>query len=227
MNIKGLQKLTLLDFPEKIACIVFVGGCNFKCPFCHNASLVTGECDSFVSEDEFFDYLNKRIGIIEGVVISGGEPTLQSDLDAFLTKIKSLGFLVKLDTNGYRPDVLKQLINKKLVDYIAMDIKNCKEKYSVTAGKEDIDISRVEESVNLLVSSEIEYEFRTTIVKELHTSDDLVKIANWIINTKRYYLQSFKDSGDILLDGFSSYDEKELKNLLKVVKSLIPPTVLR
>jgi len=161
MYIKGLQKLTLLDYPEKMACTVFTAGCNFKCPFCHNASLVFNRDDDRISEDEFFGFLNKRIGVVDGVCVTGGEPTLQKDIVGFISKIKELGFLVKLDTNGYRPDVLKYLVDNKMIDYVAMDIKNCKEKYAVTAGIDNLDISLIEESVDYLLADAVDYEFST------------------------------------------------------------------
>lgn len=227
MIIKGLQKLTLLDFPEKIACIIFTEGCNFKCPFCHNASLVVGGDDSFIPEDEFFDYLNKRKGMIEGVVVSGGEPTFQYGLEVFLKKIKNMGFVTKLDTNGYRPDILKRLVNANLLDYVAMDIKNSKEKYPLTCGKEALDISLVNESVNFLLTDIVDYEFRTTVVKQLHEQQDFEKIGKWIKGAKRYYLQSFKDSGDVICEGFGNYDEKEMENLLNLIKPYVPTAKTR
>lgn len=193
MILKGLQKTTLLDFPEKLACTVFTGGCNMRCPFCHNASLVVSPNEnSDISEKEFFDFLAKRKNILDGVCITGGEPLLQKDIEAFMKKIKDMGFALKLDTNGAFPDRLKSLIDKGLVDYVAMDIKNSKEKYSMTAGI-DIDISKISESISLLLECNIPFEFRTTVVKELHSHDDLVAISEWISGAKAYFLQSFTD----------------------------------
>lgn len=227
MKIAGLQKLTLLDYPDKIACTVFLPGCNFKCPFCHNASLVTKiDSDSFIEEQEFFDFLKSRRGIIRGVCITGGEPTLQPDLVDFISKIKSMAFDVKLDTNGYRPDILKDLVNNGLVDFVAMDIKNCKEKYALTVGC-DIDISLIEQSVEYLKQGTVPYEFRTTVVRELHTDSDLKSVADWLNGAEKYYLQSFVDSGDLIADGFSNYDENEMKSLLKTVKTILPVAELR
>ncbi len=227
MKISGLQKLTLLDYPGKIACTVFLPGCNFRCPFCHNASLVTRiDSENIINEDEFFDFLKNRVGILQGVCITGGEPTLHSDLNNFILKIKSMGFDVKLDTNGYNPNVLKQLVGAGLVDYIAMDIKNCKEKYNLTVGC-DIDISQVEQSVEFLKEGNVPYEFRTTVVKEFHSEDDLQKIAMWLKGSQKYFLQSFVDSGDLICDGFSNYDENTMKSLLKTVKSILDCTQLR
>ncbi len=227
MKIAGLQKLTLLDYPDKIACTVFLPGCNFKCPFCHNASLVTKiDADNFIEEKDFFNFLNTRQGIIQGVCITGGEPTLQSDLFDFIKRIKLMSFDVKLDTNGYRPDVLKKLVNSKLVDFVAMDIKNCKEKYNLTVGC-NIDISLIEESVNFLKQGNIPYEFRTTVVKELHSQNDIKNIAEWLNGASSYFLQSFVDSGDLIENGFSNYDENDMKNLFKTVKSIFPIAELR
>lgn len=227
MKIAGLQKLTLLDYPEKIACTVFLPGCNFKCPFCHNASLVTKiDNDNFINETDFFDFLKNRQGILQGVCITGGEPTLQPELADFIKKIKSMSFDVKLDTNGYKPDVLKQLVNDGLVDYVAMDIKNCKEKYPLTVGC-DIELSLIEDSVDFLKMGTVPYEFRTTVVKELHTNEDMKQIAKWLVGTKKYFLQSFIDSGDLISDGFSNYDENTMKTLLKTVKSILPFAQLR
>ncbi len=227
MYIKGLQKLTLLDYPDKMACTVFTAGCNFKCPFCHNASLVFNRDDDRISEQDFFDFLSKRIGVIDGVCITGGEPTLQTDIVQFIEKIKQLGFLVKLDTNGYRPDVLKYLVDEKLIDYVAMDIKNCKEKYPLTSGVENIDISLIEQSVDFLLADNIDYEFRTTVVKDYHNPEDILKIGEWIKGAKRYYLQAFVDSGDLICEGLSSYDKISMQNLLNMIKPRIPSTKIR
>ncbi len=227
MLIKGLQKLTLLDFPSKMACTVFTAGCNFRCPFCHNASLVTTVDDDKIDEEDFFGFLNKRQGILEGVCVTGGEPTLQPDLEEFLYKIKSLGYEVKLDTNGYRPDVLKSAVNKGLVDYVAMDIKNSKEKYGITAGVENFDISKIEESVDFLKNGSCPYEFRTTVVKELHTAQDIEQMAKWLQGSTRYYLQSFVDSGDLICSGYSGYDKNEMKNMLNIAKKHFENTELR
>lgn len=227
MNITGLQKLTLLDFPGKIACTVFTSGCNFRCPFCHNASLVNGSNQENISEEEFFDFLDKRKGILEGVCITGGEPTLQKDLKDFIIKVKSMGFLVKLDTNGYKPELLSDLIDSNLLDYVAMDIKNSKEKYGLTVDIENFDLAPILKSIDILINSKIEYEFRTTVVKELHNESDIIKISEWIKNSKKYFLQGFIDSGDILNGSFNGYDENTMKNLLKLSQESIKHTELR
>ncbi len=230
MILKGLQKLTLLDFPGKMACTVFTGGCNFRCPFCHNASLVLSDRvreSATLPEDEFFAFLGKRRGILEGVCITGGEPTLSPDLIPFLEKIKEFGFLVKLDTNGYRPDILRNVISAGVIDYLAMDIKNSKEKYGLTVGISDFDISPIEESCNILMSSGIDFEFRTTLTRELHTADDIIAIGKWLAGPEKYFLQTFSDSGDLIKSDFSGYDKSETESLLKLLKSYIPSAEIR
>jgi len=230
MLLKGLQKLTLLDFPDKMACTVFTGGCNFLCPFCHNASLVIGERIKEtppILEEEFFDFLKKRRGILEGVCISGGEPTLQHDLKDFIKRIKELGYLIKLDTNGYRPEVLKSLIDEGLIDYVAMDIKASKDSYGIAVGIENFDISPIEKSVEILRGESITFEFRTTLLKGLHTEEDIKKIGEWLKGTERYFLQNFKDSGDLISDKFVGYDEKQTLSLLNTLREYIPNAQIR
>lgn len=225
MLLKGLQKLTLLDFPGKMACTVFSGGCNFRCPFCHNASLVIGERVSesaTLPPEEFFAFLEKRKNILEGVCVSGGEPTLAPDVIPFLKRIKDMGYLVKLDTNGYRPDVLKSAVTAGLVDYVAMDIKNSRERYGETVGIKDFDISPILESVDFLMSGSVDFEFRTTLVRELHSEDDIRAIGAWLAGGEKYFIQSFKDSGDLIQEGFSGYDEKETEYLFNLLKAYVP-----
>lgn len=214
MLISGMQKLTLLDFPEKTAATLFTLGCNLRCPFCHNALLVTDIRDAdIIPENEVLSYLKKRAGILDGVCITGGEPCLQADLADFIKKVKALGLSVKLDTNGTRPDVLRALINDGLLDYVAMDIKNSREKYAETAGILDFDLSTVEESVSLLLEGHVDYEFRTTVVRELHTVEDIGKIAEWISGAPRYFLQNFVDSGNIIGESLSAHDAKTLDSM--------------
>ncbi len=227
MLIKGLQKLTLLDYPGKMACTVFTAGCNFRCPFCHNASLVTSIDEERISEEEFFSFLQKRQGIIEGVCVTGGEPTLQPGLKDFLKKIKDMGYSVKLDTNGYRPEILKDVVQSGLVDYVAMDIKNSREKYSLTCGLESMDMTKINESVEFLMSGVVDYEFRTTIVKELHNEDDIQDIVSWIKGAKKYYLQGFSDSGDLICSGYSGYNKTDLQKLLNIAKNNFETVELR
>lgn len=226
MIIGGFQKMTMLDYPGKIACTIFTYGCNFKCPFCHNARLVLEEATPF-TEDEILSYLNKRKGVLDGVCISGGEPMLQSDLFEFIKKVKDIGLLVKLDTNGYFPDKLKYAIDNGLVDYVAMDIKNCREKYALTVGNDKIDISNIEKSVELLKEGKVDYEFRTTVTKELHTTEDFAKIGEWIFGAKRYYIQNFVDSGNLIENTSSPLDTQGLKALLEAVLPYVGSASLR
>lgn len=226
MKIGGFQKMTVLDYPGKVACTVFTHGCNLRCPFCHNARLVVRDED-LIDENEILSYLNKRRGILDGVCISGGEPTLQSDLFDFMKKVKDLGMLIKLDTNGTCPDKLQYAIDNGLVDYVAMDIKNCREEYAKTCGLSEMDISKIEKSVEILMQSGIDYEFRTTVTKELHTPDDFAKIGQWIKGAKRYYIQSFVDSGDIILEGLNPLDLQGLKALSEAVSPYVPSVELR
>lgn len=229
MQLSGLQKLTLLDFPGKMACTAFTAGCNFRCPFCHNASLVTGDLAALpkMSESEFFSFLEKRQGILEGVCITGGEPTLQKDILSFIEKIKALGFAVKLDTNGARPDVLKEILDSGSVDYVAMDIKNSQKEYPKTVGIENFDITPVLKSVELLKGGKTPFEFRTTVVSGLHTPESIREIGEWIGEVDNYFLQSFVDSGDLICEGFVGFDQKTMQNLLNVIKPLVPSTKIR
>lgn len=201
MIIHGLQKMTLLDFPGHVACTVFTAGCNLRCPFCHNASLVTNIAeDAPFTEKDIFDFLSKRVGLLDGVAITGGEPLIQPDIKDFIKKIREMGFLIKLDTNGSFPEKLKELIDEKLVDYVAMDIKNSKEKYSLTTGISNDITPKIEQSINLLLQDNVDYEFRTTVSNEFHSPQDIEDAAKWIKGAKRYFIQVFTDSGDILSD---------------------------
>ena len=204
MLICGLQKLSLLDYPEKLAATIFTGGCNLRCPFCHNALLVTrlSESETF-SVEEVLNFLKKRIGLLDGVCITGGEPLLQNDLEDFIVEIRRLGFKIKLDTNGTFPDKLAFLLDKGLIDYVALDIKNSPEKYPLTVGLPDFDSKPVFESAALLMRGPVPYEFRTTLVREFHTYDDIEKIGRILSGAANYYLQNFEDSGDLV--GFGSF----------------------
>ena len=227
MRIYGLQKLTLLDFPGHTGCTVFTGGCNFRCPFCHNARLVTERLDSSpMEEDTFLQFLEKRKGILDGVCITGGEPLLQADIDTFIRRVREKGFLVKLDTNGSFPEKLKSLLEAGLLDYVAMDIKNCFEKYSLTAGVE-VDTAKIDASIDLLMHSGIEYEFRTTVVREYHTEEDIEKIARWIQGAKRFFLQHFVDSGNLIGKNCSAVDEEIMIRMRERVLPLVPATAIR
>ena len=227
MIIKGFQKTTLLDFPGKVAATIFTGGCNFRCPFCHNASLVLNpnEVDN-IDEEYVLSYLKKRKGILDGVCITGGEPMLQKDILSFIKKIKEIGLLIKIDTNGSYFDALKAVIDSGCVDYIAMDIKNSFEKYAMTIGllqmPEDI-----KKSVSLIMECGVDYEFRTTIVKELHTLEDVEAISREIKGAKRYFLQKFTDSGELIADGYSAHDDEDMKKMLQVATKYVPNAQLR
>jgi len=221
MQIYGLQKLTLLDFPQKTACTIFTGGCNFRCPFCHNGDLVLGNLPEPIDADELFSFLKKRVGILDGVCITGGEPLLNNDIEGFIKEIRDLGYLVKLDTNGSNPGYLKRLCEQGLVDYVAMDIKNSKEAYPETVGIEKFDISPICESVDFLKSSKTDYEFRTTIVKEFHSEDEIVSIGEWLKDSKKYFLQNFVDSESVIKKGLHSVDEQELKKWKEILAGYI------
>ena len=228
MRIQGLQKLTLLDYPEHTACTVFTAGCNFRCPFCHNASLVVDiPKEAQISEEEFFAFLQKRIGIIDGVCVSGGEPLLQPDIEQFIRKIKDMGFAVKLDTNGSFPDKLIHLVEQGLVDYVAMDIKNSPDTYIFTAGTETLDIVSVKKSVAYLKEGHVPYEFRTTVVKHYHSKESFEEIGKWLEGTEKYFLQNFVDSGDLIGKNTRGCSEEEMKEFLMTVKKYIPSANLR
>ena len=234
MIINGLQKLTLLDYPGQIACTVFLGGCNLRCPFCHNGSLALGRDENLISVGELFDFLKSRVGRLGGVCVSGGEPTLHSDLPWLLREIKSLGFSVKLDTNGTNPEMLAQLISDGLVDYVAMDIKNSPDKYALTVGMESADqtfvaslFEKVCASAELLMQGRVDFEFRTTLVKELHGDDDIISIGKWLSGEEKYFLQTYRDEGDLLVGGFSSYNKEETEVLLSILRRFIPNAEIR
>lgn len=228
MQINGFNKSTLLDYPKHLAATVFLGGCNMRCPFCHNASLVL--CPGSqpeISEEEVLSYLKKRRNILEGVCITGGEPTLYNDLPNFISEIKSLDFKVKLDTNGTNPTMIKYLSENHLIDFIAMDIKNSRENYKETSGIAALDIKTVEESVSYLLTHPVDYEFRTTVTKELHTEHDILSIANWIKGAQAYYLQAYKDSGDIISPGFTPPSKELLLYYKEILSPYINTVILR
>lgn len=220
MILGGYQKLTLLDYPGKIAATVFTVGCSFRCPFCHNPELVDLRlAHNEESEKDFFEFLAKRKGKLEGVCITGGEPTIQPDIVEFIKKIKKMGFLVKLDSNGTRPDVLKKLINQKLVDYIAMDIKSSLENYDLVTGSK-VDKDRIRLSVNLIMHSRMPYEFRTTVVPGLHTEKDFDEIAKWIDGAQAYYLQEYRENQKILDPGLKKKTKGQKIDLEKIQKKI-------
>lgn len=227
MVISGFQKMTLLDFPGKVACTIFTGGCNFRCPFCHNALLVTEDFKADFTEDEILSFLEKRKGLLDGVCITGGEPLLQPDIADFIRKIKEMGYAVKLDTNGSFPGKLKALVADELIDYVAMDIKNSIEKYAVTAGSDESIVPEIEESINFLLSGAVDYEFRTTVVKEFHAVSDIAAASQRIKGAKRYFLQYFEDSGGLISDGLHPVEKEIMEQMKNAAQIHIPQTAIR
>ena len=227
MKISGFQKMTLLDFPGKVACTIFTFGCNLRCPFCHNASLVLGGAQEEHTEEEILSYLEKRRGLLDGVCITGGEPLLQSDIKDFIRKLKERGYAVKLDTNGCFPEKLKALINDGLVDYVAMDIKNCLRDYGKTVGINNFDTTPIKESVAFLINGNVDFEFRTTVVRELHTIEGIKTLSKEIKGAPRYFLQSFVDSGDLIGENLSGYDREVLEKMAEAAKETLDIVEIR
>lgn len=228
MQIHGFQKTTLLDYPEHIAATVFTGGCNFCCPFCHNASLVLHpDRVPIIPEEEVLAHLKKRRGVLQGVCITGGEPTVQKGLEDFMRKVKSLGLAVKLDTNGYRPDVLKKLLEEGLADYVAMDIKASLCGYAEASGKPLLDTEKIKESIGLLKNCGIPYEFRTTVVRGLHTEEEFDEIGRLLAGCRVYYLQSYRESEDVLVPGYGAFPRQELERMAARAKKYIDKVELR
>ena len=229
MKISGIQKLTLLDYPGTVACTVFTAGCNFRCPFCHNAMLVLPEQieDASLGEDEVLSFLKKRRGVLDGVAITGGEPLITDETENFIEKIKSMGYAVKLDTNGAFPERLRRLTGKGLVDYVAMDIKNSPHKYAQTIGLDSAPLGKIEESIHILMSGSVDYEFRTTLVKGFHTEDDIKTIGKWLSGADKWYLQAFKDSGDLISGGLCGFERDEYLRLLDTARRFVPNAQLR
>ena len=227
MVINGLQKLTLLDFPEHTACTIFTAGCNFRCPFCHNAGLVThlNSADT-IPEAEVLSFLQKRVGLLDGVCITGGEPLLQPDIGEFMEKVKALGYKIKLDTNGSNPEKLKELLARGLVDYVAMDIKNDPARYSETAGV-PVNLQDIEQSIEIIKQSGKGYEFRTTVAKGLHRRENISALSRWISPCEKYFLQNFVDSGDLIGDGCSTLSEEELKEMKTCATNFIENAQIR
>ena len=218
VKIHGFNKLTLLDYPGRLACTIFLGKCNFRCPFCHNAGLVLApEREPVIPVEEVMSTLKKRKGILDGVCVSGGEPTLAEDLPDILKKIKELGYEIKLDTNGSRPHVVKSLVKDGLIDMVAMDIKACPDHYPTLCGLRYPDMDSIYETVQFLMSGSVDYEFRTTVVRELHSEKDFREIGQWLKGAKAYYLQAYRDSEEVLQPGFSSYSLKELEHFRSIL----------
>lgn len=236
MRIAGLQKTTLLDFPGKMAAIVFTGGCNFACPYCHNSELISwGDDVPLMSEDDVFAYLNKRKNVLEGLVISGGEPTLQKDLEDFIRRVRDLGYLIKLDTNGTTPKVLMDLCGKGLIDYVAMDVKASDDLCARACGLAKLDATaremlqaNMKKSREFLLSGSVAYEFRTTLVQGLHTAEDVEKIAEQIRGASAYFLQNYRESETVLCkDGLSPFSREQLEDFLTIVKKYVPAAQIR
>lgn len=228
MIIQGLQKLTLLDYPGKVACTIFTAGCNFRCPFCHNASLVVDTAPyPKISEEKILSFLTKRRGILDGVCITGGEPLIQPDIRRFMEQVKELGYLVKLDTNGSFPERMTELIEAELVDYVAMDVKNAKEKYALTIGVKEYDLEAIEKSIAYLKKGMIPYEFRTTVVREFHQKTDFDSIGKWLTGAEKYFLQNFVDSGELIQSGLHGYTKEIMEQAVEIVKKYVPAVELR
>ncbi|MBQ7534764.1 MAG: anaerobic ribonucleoside-triphosphate reductase activating protein [Stomatobaculum sp.] len=233
MKIYGLQKMTLLDFPGKVACTVFLGGCDFRCPWCHNFELVVGSTEPMMDEEEFFSFLKKRKGLLDGVAITGGEPCLYRDLPVFLRKIRELGFLTKLDTNGVHPELLEQLLREGLADYVAMDIKNSPEKYPATAGLDlnaagrEALLGLIRRSIGLIMELAPDYEFRTTVIREFHEEQDFEGIGGMIRGAKRYFLQSFTDRETVPCEGLGAPEPEELKKYAETIRPFVTDVQIR
>ena len=228
MKIHGFQKTTLLDYPEHVAATIFLGGCNFRCPFCHNGQLVLEPASqSVISEEEVFAYLEKRCGILEGVCITGGEPTLQEGLADFIRKIKGLGYLVKLDTNGGCPQVLEQLLQAGLLDYVAMDIKASPDNYAAAAGMEELDFDKIRQSICLLMESDVPYEFRTTVVKGIHTLEEFEEIGRLLQGCRAYFLQGFRESENMVGHGCQAFSAREMEQMAELAGKYIERVELR
>lgn len=226
MDFYGFQKMTLLDYPGKVACVVFTPECNFRCPFCHNARLVTEITGEEIhSEEEILSYLVKRRGLIDGICVTGGEPLLHPEVRDFLRRVRETGAAIKLDTNGSFPERLDELIREGLVDYVAMDVKNTREKYPETTGLPKLRVDKVSESIRLLLLGRVEYEFRTTVTSEFHTPDDIAGIAEWIHGAKRYFLQNFIDSGNLIGEGLHPVSRDTLAEMKGCAEAVLGKVV--
>lgn len=228
MKICGFQKTTLLDFPEHVAATVFAGGCNFRCPFCHNAGLVLSpEEQESITEEEVLAHLRKRRGLLTGVCITGGEPTLQPDLKEFIRKLKELGYAVKLDTNGYRPQLLRELLTERLLDYVAMDVKASLPNYAAATGCAAVEVSRIEESIALLKGAEIPCEFRTTVVEGIHTPEEFESIGKLLEGSRAYFLQGFEESENMMQEGFRAFSLEKMREIADIVRKYVDKVQLR
>ena len=231
--IAGLQKMTLLDYPGKVACTVFLQGCNYRCPFCHNSELLPRKGEEFMTEEEFLSFLKKRQGLLDAVCVSGGEPTLYKDLPRLLKAIKDLGYLVKLDTNGSDPRKLKALVKDGLIDYVAMDIKNSPARYGETVGLSKVDMEAIEESIRFLLSDAVAYEFRTTVVAQLHDDASILEMGTWLSSLlpgkkpAQLFLQKFVDRDTVIFSGLSAPDEEQMKGFVSLLAPFVEKVAIR
>lgn len=231
--ISGLQKMTLLDFPGKVACTVFLKGCNYRCPFCHNSELFLGKPETLMDQESFLKFLRSRKGLLDGVCVSGGEPTLHPGLPELLRKIKELGYAIKLDTNGSRPEVLKALAQEGLLDHVAMDVKNSPSRYAQTAGVEHLDLEKLEESLRFLISGDLSYELRTTLVSQLHDEASIREMGQWLQDlvpgkkAKKLYLQSFVDRDTVVFAGFTPPEPESVEKYKEILSSYVEEAFIR
>ena len=227
MKIHGLQKMTLLDFPGRVACTVFLGGCDFRCPYCHNFELVDGSAPPIMDDNQLFAFLEKRRGLLDGVAITGGEPCLHRDLPDLMRRVREMGFSVKLDTNGAHPAMLSGILDEGLADYVAMDIKNSPEKYAATVGLASIDLGPIRESVDLLMRGQADYEFRTTVVDEFHADQDFEAIGAWIQGARQYFLQAFTDRDSVPFGNLHAPSKEAMQRHLEIARKYVPNSFLR
>lgn len=227
MDIQGLQKMTLLDWPGKVACTVFLGGCDFRCPFCHNAELLEGDLPAALTQGELLDFLRRRRGLLDGVCVTGGEPLLRADLAGLLEEVKALGYPVKVDTNGSHPARMVELWERGMVDYVAMDVKNSPDRYPETAGVPGLDLGPIRESIAWLLEGHVDYEFRTTAVRQFHDGDSFRAIGGWIRGAARYYIQNFTDRDTVAFAGLSGFDKEELGGFAELVAPCVEHVELR
>ncbi len=227
MYIHGLQKMTLLDFPGRVACTVFLAGCNLRCPFCHNSELIPMTAEPIMDDKELIEFLKKRKGLLDGVAFTGGEPLMTPGVSDLFARIRDLGYPIKLDTNGCFPDRLRSVVDAGLIEYVAMDIKNSPERYAETSGLPKLDLAPIRESVHFLLDNFVDYEFRTTVVNELHHEDDFVTIGEWIDGAKQYYLQAFKDRDSVIFEGFSAPSETQMSRFAQIVRPHVGKVEIR
>ena len=227
MFFSGIEKSSLVDFKDKLTCTVFTHGCNYRCPFCHNSQLVTANSSVRIEEDEVLVFLKKRKALLDAVCVSGGEPTLHKEVYGFLEKVKALGYQTKLDTNGTNPEFLADLINGGLVDYVAMDIKTSFENYSKITDVENPNTEKVKQSLEFLITSNMDFELRTTLVKEFHSEDDFIKISKDVVGAKRYYLQKYVDRGTCITGGLTEVEKQIAEKYQEILKQTVPNVYLR